>query len=226
MIMETREVKDAKFDGKKIYYKGHAKVTFMSDGRNVEDAINSIGNGGGSSSGGSGAYAEVNHGTSDTTFTLTPNTFHVWDEVASLDLSFVEETAGVANEFLFQFTSGATPTTLTLPDSIKWANGNALTIEENKIYQISVLKGLGSVLEFNNVKIITFTFAGKTYQAEEGLSWNDYIVSKYNDGTFYIVGAQISTNYGFLYINGNVVGISTVIQANGDYYAQQGSGGA
>ena len=223
--MSTRKIKDAKLNGEKIYYTGHAKATYMSDGRNVEDAINSV-SGGGSSGGGSGAYAEVNHGTSDTTFTLTPNTFHVWDEVASLDLSFGDETAGVANEFLFQFTSGATPTTLTLPDSIKWANGNTLSIAENKIYQISVLKGLGSVLEFNNVKIITFTFAGKTYQAEEGLSWADYVVSKYNDGTFYINGAQINTNYGVLYINGNTVGQTTVIQANGDYYAQQTSGGS
>lgn len=105
---------------------------------------------GGSSSGGSGAYAEVSHGTSDTTFTLTPNTFHVWDEVASLDLSFGEETSGVANEFLFQFTSGATATTLTLPSDIKWANDTAPTIAENMIYQISVLKGLASVLEFSN----------------------------------------------------------------------------
>lgn len=181
--------------------------------------------GGGSSGGGSGAYVEVNHGTSDTTLTIAPNTFHVWDEVAALDLTFGDETAGVTNEFLFQFTSGATPTTLTLPDSIKWANGNAPSISENKIYQISVLKGLGSVLEFNNVKIITFTFAGKTYQAEEGLSWNDYIVSKYNDGTFYLSDYQISTNYGFLYINGFAVGKIDVIQANGNYYAQQGSGG-
>ena len=35
-----------------------------------------------------GAYPEVNHGTGDTTFTLTPNTFHVWDEVTSLTLNF------------------------------------------------------------------------------------------------------------------------------------------
>lgn len=86
---------------------------------------------GGSSS---GAYAEVNHGTGDTTFTLTPNTFHVWDEVTSLDLSFADETAGVANEYLFQFTSGARATTLTLPDGLKWANDDAPTIVENKIY--------------------------------------------------------------------------------------------
>lgn len=104
--------------------------------------------GGGSSSGGSGAYSEVNHGTSDTTFTLTPNTFHVWDEVASLTLDFGSETGGVANEYLFQFTSGATATSLTLPDDIKWTN--ELVIEPNMIYQVSILKGLASVLEFDN----------------------------------------------------------------------------
>lgn len=113
-----------------------------------------IGQGGGSSSGDGGSYVEVNHGSNDTTFTLTPNVFHVWDEVASLDLSLAEEQAGVANEYLFQFTSGSTATTLTLPDSIKWANDVAPTIAENMIYQISVLKGLASVLEFNNLRLI------------------------------------------------------------------------
>lgn len=125
------------------------------------------GSGGGSSSGGNGAYAEVNHGTSDTTFTLTPNTFHVWDEVAALDLSFGDDTAGVANEFLFQFTSGASATTLTLPDSIKWANDAAPTIVENKIYQMSVLKGLGSVLEFRNKGLFPMTLYYNTESNEE-----------------------------------------------------------
>ena len=101
-----------------------------------------------SGSSNSSAYPEINHGTSDTTFTLTPNTFHVWDEVTSLDLSFGEETEGIANEFLFQFTSGATATTLILPDTIKWANDEVPTIETNMIYQVSILKGLASVLGF------------------------------------------------------------------------------
>lgn len=96
------------------------------------------------------AYPEVNHGTNDTTFTLTPNTFHVWDKVASLTLNFGNETSGVANEYLFQFTSGSTATSLTLPNSIKWANDNVPTIEANMIYQVSVLRGLASVLEFTN----------------------------------------------------------------------------
>lgn len=96
------------------------------------------------------AYPEVNHGTGDTTFTLTPNTFHVWDRVPSLTLDFGNETSGVANEYLFQFKSGSTATSLTLPNSIKWVNGSAPTIAKNMIYQVSILKGLASVLEFNN----------------------------------------------------------------------------
>lgn len=116
-------------------------------GQQVEDLLDQVASGG-SSSGGSGAYAEVNHGTSDTTFTLTPNTFHVWDEVASLDLSFADEQAGVANEYLFQFTSGATATTLSLPSDLKWTE--ELVIEPNMIYQVSILKGLASVLSWEN----------------------------------------------------------------------------
>lgn len=102
--------------------------------------------------GGGGTYAEVNHGTSDSTFELTPNTFHVWDEVTSLNLTLGAETSGIANEYLFQFASGSTPTTLTLPDGIKFSED--LTIEANKIYQISILKGLGSVLSWDSVTLI------------------------------------------------------------------------
>lgn len=144
---------------------------------------------GGSSSGGSGAYSEVNHGTADTTFTLTPNTFHVWDEATSLILDFGSETSGVANEFLFQFTSGAIATSLTLPDDIKWVNDSAPTIAENMIYQISVLKGLASYLEFSNINLILFTVSKKskyTYQAEEGMTWGEWIESAYNVDGYYV----------------------------------------
>ena len=45
----TRKVKEAKDleSNELIYFKGHAKATYMSDGRSVEDAINQIGAGGG-----------------------------------------------------------------------------------------------------------------------------------------------------------------------------------
>ena len=44
--MATRQIKDAKdlSTNELIYFKGHAQATFMSDGRNVEDAINSASN--------------------------------------------------------------------------------------------------------------------------------------------------------------------------------------
>ena len=133
-----------------------------------------------SSGGSGGVYPEVNHGTGDTTFTLTPNTFHIWDEVTSLTLNFGSGISGVANEYLFQFTSGPTATSLTLPDDIKWANDNAPTIEANMIYQVSVLRGLASVLEFNNAKV--FPIIGDTggNANEEYAKVYEYFVNTYN----------------------------------------------
>lgn len=148
---------EAYIDGRTLSYKSwYDKQDALKSGENIKtingESIVGSGNitisGGGSSSGGSGAYSEVNHGTSDTTFTLAPNTFHVWDEVSSLTLTLGAETSGVANEYLFQFTSGAIATTLSLPDDIKWTE--ELTIEPNMIYQVSILKGLASVLEWDN----------------------------------------------------------------------------
>lgn len=97
------------------------------------------------------AYDEIDHGSTNNSWTLTPNTFHVWGEVEELNISLGEQIEGIANEYLFQFTSGSEPTVLSLPDDIKWASGEAPVIEANKIYQISILKGLGSVLEFKNI---------------------------------------------------------------------------
>lgn len=64
-------------------------------------------------------YTSVDHGTSDTTFALTPNVYHIWGEVTSLTLTFDTEVSGFANEYLIQFTSGTTATTLSLPDTVK-----------------------------------------------------------------------------------------------------------
>lgn len=126
------------------------------------------------------AYPEVNHGTGDTTFTLTPNTFHVWDKVTSLTLNFGNETSGVANEYLFQFTSGSTATSLTLPDSIKWANDNVPTIGANMIYQVSVLRGLASVLEFNNAIVFPIISPNGGYPNKEYAKVYAYFRNTYN----------------------------------------------
>lgn len=82
----------------------------------------------------------VDHGTSDTTFELTPNVFHKWGEVSSLSLTLGAETTGVLNEYMFQFTSGATATVLTLPETVKYIGDS--TIEAGKTYQVSIINNL------------------------------------------------------------------------------------
>lgn len=174
----------------------------------------------GGSSSGSSAYSEVSHGTADTTFELTPNTFHVWDEVTELDLSLGAETAGVANEYLFQFTSGNTATTLSLPDDIKWANDDVPAIETNKIYQISILKGLVSVLAFDNtpaIILINFTIDSSSFNAESGMMWSEWIASNYNTAGY--IGIEQNkvihkyTNDNLFTISGGTVNSSDVIQS-------------
>lgn len=86
---------------------------------------------------------KVSHGTSDTTFTLTPNVFHVWGEVASLTLTLGTEISGIYNEFMFQFESGATATTLNLPSTVKWVA--TPTIEANKTYQVSIVDNIALI---------------------------------------------------------------------------------
>lgn len=101
------------------------------------------------SGGGSGAYSEVNHGTSDTTFILTPNTFHVWDEVEVLDLAFGDPIEGVVNEYMFQFSSPhGTGTIFIINASILWPNGGNLLIEAGKTYIVSIVNNFGVFVEY------------------------------------------------------------------------------
>lgn len=178
-VIASEAYVDDKLDGKQPKLVSGTNIKTIN-GKSILGSGNIEISGGGGSSGG-GAYAEVNHGTNDTTFTLTPNTFHVWEEVTSLTLTLGAETSGIANEYLFQFTSGSTPTTLTLPSDIKFSED--LVIEANKIYQISILKGLGSVLEFaNEQKVATITFKIRNFEcvAEEGMTWEQWVSSEYN----------------------------------------------
>lgn len=81
-----------------------------------------------------------------TTATIQPNVLNVWGEVASLNLSFADGEEGKVNEYLVQFISGATATTLVLPDIIQWMA--APNVQANKTYQLSVVNNLGIIAEF------------------------------------------------------------------------------
>jgi hypothetical protein len=88
--------------------------------------------------------AVVNHGTSDTTFTLTPNVLHIWGEVTSLNLTLGTEESGVINEFMFKFSCGSTVTTLTLPSSVEWVQ--ELEPESGHTYEVSIVNGLAAYI--------------------------------------------------------------------------------
>ena len=92
----------------------------------------------------------VNHGTSDTTLTLPPNEFHIWGEVASLEITLGTPEEGVYNEYMFEFVSGATATTITgLPSSLKWPDD--LEIEANMRYQVSIVNNIGLIVGVETV---------------------------------------------------------------------------
>lgn len=86
----------------------------------------------------------VNHGTNDTTFELPYNEFHVWDEVPTL--TFTLKTNAEANkvaEYWFRFTSGATATVLSIPETIK----TDIVVEPNTVYECSIV---GDYMVFND----------------------------------------------------------------------------
>ena len=206
--MANRLIKDAKDLKTKelIYFRGHAKATYMSSGTTVEDAINSISSGG---SGGSGADmtnyytkaqidakgyltsipseyvtdSELNNkgyltshqdiktinGTSligsgnitigykplqtstSTSMALDPNVYYRNTSTSLSRLTITLNTATdstILNEYLVEFTTRSSGTTITLPSSVKWANGETPTFEASTTYQISIVNNLGIVTKF------------------------------------------------------------------------------
>ena len=88
--------------------------------------------------------------TSTSTIEINPNTFYKFGEVSSLNITLAAITdTSVLNEFMFEFVSGTTATTLTLPDTIKWLE--TPTIESNKIYQCSIVNNIGILVGVANV---------------------------------------------------------------------------
>jgi hypothetical protein len=94
----------------------------------------------------------VSHGTSDTTYAVTPNTLHIWGTVASLTLTLATPTDNtIVNEYMFEFTSGSTATTLSLPATVEWAEScGSLSVEASKTYQISIVNNIGLWASISN----------------------------------------------------------------------------
>ena len=86
----------------------------------------------------------TDHGTSDTSFALTPNVYHKWGTVTSLTLTLAAPSStSVYNEYMFEFVSGTTATTLSLPSSVSWVAEPS--IEAGKTYQCSIVNNIGVI---------------------------------------------------------------------------------
>ena len=99
--------------------------------------------------GDTGLLALVNHGTADTTFALTPNAMHVWGQVAQLRLTLGAAVPNIVNEYAFEFQSPATPTNLSLPDTLQWPNDYVMPIRGNKRYQAIIINNAINMWELN-----------------------------------------------------------------------------
>ena len=72
---------------------------------------------------------------------MSPNQFYQWGEMAALTITLGAAASGVVSEYCGQFTSGATATTFSAPDSVKWAGG--LTVPANAVCQFSIVNNIG-----------------------------------------------------------------------------------
>lgn len=94
----------------------------------------------------SAEVTQVDHGTTDTTFTLPSNQYHTWGEISSLTLTLGTETSGRVNGYWFSFDSGDTATTLSLPETVK----TAIVVEPNMHYECSIV---GNYMSFEEWEV-------------------------------------------------------------------------
>lgn len=80
---------------------------------------------------------------STSTKELQPNKYYVFGEVETLTLTLASGSNTILNEYMFEFTSGATPTVLTEITGVEWKGD---TIEANKLYQASISRGIGILI--------------------------------------------------------------------------------
>lgn len=83
---------------------------------------------------------------SNSAFTIEPNKMYRFGNRNTLTIYFAPSTDGIVNEYMFQFESSATPTTLVVPSSVKWLK--TPQIKSNKTYLVSIENNLGIIGEW------------------------------------------------------------------------------
>ena len=83
-----------------------------------------------------------------TSYSIEPNKLYLFGAKADLTISLVQGESDIVNEYMIQFISGSTATTLNVPSTVSWIKDP--DIQSNKIYQVSIVNNLGVIGEWDN----------------------------------------------------------------------------
>ena len=85
-----------------------------------------------------------------TSKSIEPNKYYKWTSaMSSLTITLATPTnTSILNNYMFEFTTSSSGCTLNVPSTVKWANGEAPTIEASKTYQVSIINNLAVVSNF------------------------------------------------------------------------------
>lgn len=81
-------------------------------------------------------------------FDIDPNKMYMFGTKSSLTITMNPGASCIVNEYMFQFTSGSTATTLVVPNTVVWLKDP--DIQANKKYAVSIENNLGIIGEWNN----------------------------------------------------------------------------
>jgi len=83
------------------------------------------------------------------TVTISPNVFEIFGTVTTMTFVLGSVVySDIENEYHAKFISGGTASVITWPGGISWVNGVTPIILANKVYEFSIVDGLGVVAEF------------------------------------------------------------------------------
>lgn len=136
---ESDSTKDSYIQNKPVALKNPKKLTFTGAVTAEYDGSGAVTVTIPESSGGSGGTVRIEKLSTDTAVELEANKLYIFPEMSELTITLAEPDASVASEYHFVFQSGATATTLTIPDTVKIPSG--FTVDASKIYEVSILEG-------------------------------------------------------------------------------------
>lgn len=123
--------------------------------------------------------------------------------------------------------------TVTFP-GISLVGSNTAAVTDTKVVSVADIEAAlfgtwEGVFEYNvemvdNVQLITFTINGTSYQAEEGMTWEQWVDSSYNDGTVSKTAVGVHLGLKQVKYSEKIVLLSDVIVSGGSYTADGGSG--